>query len=136
MVQLHRDIDKIHAAGAELYVIGNGSPSFIEGFRAETKYDGPLYVDPSLEVYKAAELKRGVAKTFSPFALGKTIKAFAAGNRQGRTQGDPWQQGGALVIDTDGSVLWHHVSAHSGDQASGADIVAALTAKPTRQAQP
>lgn len=134
MVQLHRDLDKIHAAGAELYVIGNGSPSFIEGFREETKYTGAVYVDPSLEVYKAAELKRGVVKTFNPLALGKTIKAFAAGNRQGRTQGDAWQQGGVLAIDTDGSVIWHHISEHSGDQASGAQIVAALSEK--RRAQP
>lgn len=134
MVQLHRDLDKIHAAGAELYVIGNGSPSFIDGFREETKYTGAVYVDPSLEVYKAAELKRGVVKTFNPLALGKTIKAFAAGNRQGRTQGDAWQQGGVLAIDTDGSVIWHHISEHSGDQASGAQIVAALSEK--RRAQP
>lgn len=135
-MQLHRRIDAIHAAGAELFVIGNGSPSFIDGFREETKYDGPIYVDPSLAVYKAAELKRGVVKTLSPFAIGKTIKAFAAGNRQGSTQGDAWQQGGALVIDTDGTVLWHHVSEHSGDQASGADILAALTARPRPAARP
>ena len=130
MVQLHRDLEKIHAAGAELFVIGNGSPSFIEGFREQTNYTGPLYVDPSLEVYKAAELKRGVVKTFNPLALGKTIKAFTEGHRQGRTQGDNWQQGGALVIDTDGSVLWHHISEHSGDQASGGEIVDALSARP------
>lgn len=130
MVQLHRDTDKIHAAGAELYVIGNGSPSFIEGFREETKYTGAVYVDPSLEVYKAAELKRGIAKTFNPLALGKTIKAFAAGNRQGRTQGDAWQQGGTLVIDTDGTVVWHHISEHSGDQATGEAILAALSESP------
>ena len=130
MVQLHRDLDKIHAAGAELYVIGNGSPSFIEGFREETRYDGPIYVDPSLEVYKAAQLKRGVVKTFSPFALGKTIKAFAAGQRQGSTQGDAWQQGGTLVIDTGGTIVWHHVSEHSGDQSTGAQILAALSERP------
>lgn len=130
MVQLHRDLDKIHAAGAELYVIGNGSPSFIEGFREETRYTGEIYVDPSLDVYKAAELKRWLVKTFNPLALGKTIQAFRAGNRQGRTQGDAWQQGGALVIDTDGTVLWHHISEHSGDQASSGELLDALSARP------
>jgi len=125
-VQLHRDVDKIHAAGAELHVIGNGSPSFIEGFRDETRWTGPIFTDPSLAVYKAAELKRGVAKTLDPRALGPTIRAFMRGGRQGKTQGDPWQQGGVLVISTDGSVRWHQASDRPGDNATASEIVAAL----------
>jgi hypothetical protein len=127
VVQLHRKTDLITKAGADLVVIGNGSPSFIAGFRDETGWDGPLYTDPSLAVYKAAELKRGVLRTFSARALGKTIKAFSGGRRQGRTQGDPWQQGGTLVIDTAGTVLWHHVSENVGDQSHAEEIATALT---------
>ena len=125
-MQLHRDIEKIHGKGAELYVIGNGTPNFIAGFREQTKYEGPIYVDPSLEVYKAAELKRGVTKTFSIKAAIPTLKAFADGARQGRTQGDNWQQGGVLVIAPDASVKWHHANEHSGDNASVDAIVRAL----------
>ncbi len=128
-MQLHRDVDKLHAAGAELHVIGNGTPSFIEGFREETRWTGPIYTDPSLATFKAAELKRGVTKTFDPRALGGTIRAFMRGGRQGRTQGDPWQQGGVLVIGRDGTVLWHHVSERPGDNATGAEIVGALTSR-------
>jgi hypothetical protein len=127
VVQLHRDLDKIHAAGAEVFVIGNGSPSFIEGFRDETKWTGAIYTDPSLAVYKAAELKRGVARTFNPLALGGTVKAFMAGNRQGKTQGDPWQQGGTLVVATDGTVIWHHISGNPDDRSTGAEIVDVLS---------
>jgi len=126
VVQLHRDIDTVHATGAELHVIGNGSPSFIDGFREETGYDGPLYTDPSLAVYKAAELKRGVTKTLDPRALGATFKAFARGMRQGSTQGDPWQQGGVLVIGTDGHIKWHHAADRPGDDATAAQILRAL----------
>jgi hypothetical protein len=126
VVQLHRDIGKIRDAGGELYVIGNGTPNFIEGFREQTKYDGPLYTDPSLEVYKAAELKRGAMKTFNPRALGATFKALAHGSRQGRTQGDAWQQGGALVIATDGHVKWQHANDHPGDTASTDQLLRAL----------
>ena len=125
-MQLHHSIDKIHAAGAELYVIGNGTPNFIEGFREQTKWDGPVYTDPSLEVYKAAELKRGVTKTFNIKAAIPTLKAIAHGSRQGRTQGDPWQQGGTLVIATDGTVKWQHANEHAGDNAKADAIVAAL----------
>ncbi len=130
-MQLHRDLDKLHAAGAELHVIGNGSPSFIDGFREETKWTGPIYTDPSLATYKAAELKRGVAKTFDPRAIGGTIKAVMRGGRQGRVQGDPWQQGGVLVIARDGTVLMQDVSDRPGDNAQAPEIIAALPTSPS-----
>ena len=57
-MQLHRDKHKLDAAGVELVIIGNGAPNFIEGFREQTKYDGPIYTDPSLATFKAAELLR------------------------------------------------------------------------------
>lgn len=125
-MQLHRRIDDLKATGAEIYVIGNGSPSFIEGFREETGWQGPIYVDPSLEVYKAAGLKRGVLKTFNPAAAWRSIGTLRRGFRQGRTQGDPWQQGGVLVIARGGEVLWSHASEGPGDNASADEIVTAL----------
>lgn len=125
-MQLHRDIDKIRAAGAELHVIGNGTPNFIAGFRETTGWDGPLYTDPSLEVYKAAQLKRGVTTVLNLKAIMPTVRAFARGNRQGWTQGDQWQQGGVLVVAPSGDVRWHHASERPGDNATAAQIIAAL----------
>jgi hypothetical protein len=126
VVQLHRNIEQIQGKGAELYVIGNGSPSFIEGFREETKYTGPIYTDPSLEVYKAAQLKRGVMKTLNPFAIGATVKAWKNGSRQVGTQGDPWQQGGVLIVAPGGEVRWQYASGHPGDRPTAQQIAAAL----------
>jgi AhpC/TSA antioxidant enzyme len=128
VVQLHHRIDDLKATGAEIVVIGNGSPSFIDGFREETGWRGPIYVDPSLEVYKAAGLKRGVLRTFSPAAALRSIGTLSRGVRQGRTQGDPWQQGGVLVISRSGDVLWSHASAGPGDNASAEQILSALRA--------
>ncbi len=124
-MQLHRDQDKLTAAGVDLVVIGNGTPNFIAGFREQTGFTGPLYTDPTLAVYRAAQLHRGIVKTFDPRALGSTIRAFKDGHRQGRTQGDPWQQGGVLLVAPDGRVLWHHASERPGDNASVAQLVAA-----------
>ena len=125
-MQLHREIESIRSAGADVFVIGNGSPSFIEGFREQTKYDGVIYTDPSLAVFQAAQLKRGVMKTLNPLALGKTLGAFMRGHRQGLTQGDTWQQGGVLVIKPGGEIVWHHASERPGDNAEPSQIVAAL----------
>ncbi|HEY5924442.1 MAG TPA: peroxiredoxin-like family protein [Kofleriaceae bacterium] len=126
MVQLHRDIDKLRAAGADVYIIGNGTPNFIAGFRDQTKYQGPIYTDPSLAVFKAAQLKRSVTSTLDPRSLGKAFGAFARGQRQGLTQGDAWQQGGVLVVAPDGAIKYHHASDRPGDNATGAQILAAL----------
>ena len=125
-MQLHRSIDRFHAAGIDLVVIGNGAPMFIEGFREQTHYDGPIYTDPSLAVFKAAELKRSALRTIDPRSLGKAFKAFTGGHRQGRIEGDAWQQGGVLVITPDGTIKYHHASERPGDNASPSQILAAV----------
>jgi peroxiredoxin len=115
-----------HLFDANVSVIGNGSPSFIGGFRESTGYDGPVYTDPSLAVYKAAQLKRGVTNTLDPRSLGAAFGSFMKGHKQGLQKGDQWQQGGVLVVGTDGRVLWHHASDRPGDNASPRQIIAAL----------
>ena len=127
-MQLHHRIDALRAAGAELYEFGNGSPSFIDGFRETTGYDGPLYTDPSLAVYQAAGLKRGVATVLSPRAALAGISALRHGFRQGKTQGDAWQQGGVVVIEPGGDVVWTHVSDYAGDNAAPDEILRQLQA--------
>jgi len=113
-------------AGAGVVLIGNGGPSFIAGFRDATSWTGALYTDPSLAAYRAAELVRSVGATLDPRSLGKAARALFRGQRQGRQQGDQWQQGGVVVIDTTGTVRWHHASSRPGDNASPAQILAAL----------
>jgi uncharacterized membrane protein YedE/YeeE len=125
-VQLHRDEPLLQASGLALHVIGNGAPSFIAGFRETTGFTGPLYTDPSLAVFRAAELKSGLATIFSLGAITRTIGALRRGFRQGRTQGSALQQGGVLVIAPDGEVRWHHISSGPGDNATAAEIVAAV----------
>ena len=122
-MRLHRRIADIRAAGAELYLVGNGAPTFIAGFRDETGYAGPIYTDPSLATYRAAGLSRGLRSLVNVGAAVRGVGALARGYRQGRTQGDQLQQGGALVIAPDGSVRWRQVSRGPGDNADPADIV-------------
>ncbi len=126
VVQLHRQIDDIHGAGAELVVIGNGTPNFIAGFRDKTAYIGPLYTDPSLKVFKAAQLKRSMAANLNPLGIARAARALSRGHLQGRTQGDAAQQGGLLVIASDGNVKYHHISSGPGDLAPMADVIRAL----------
>ena len=125
-MQLHRERESLRAAGLDLHVIGNGAPMFIAGFRETTGYDGSLYTDPSLAVYRAAELRSGLRTVLTFGAVTRTLGSLARGFRQGRTQGSALQQGGVLVIARDGRVLWRHVSDGPGDNATAAEIIAAV----------
>ena len=126
VVQLHREMDRIHKAGAELVVIGSGTPNFVAGFREITGYNGPLYVDPSLASYQAAGMNRGMWRNFTPMSAVYGIRALARGNLQGRTKGDPSQQGGVLVITPPGKIVYEHHSKVAGDNASANEVASAL----------
>jgi hypothetical protein len=130
VVQLHREVERIEAAGAELVVVGNGAAHFIAGFRELTGFEGPIYTDPSLKVYEAAHLERGVFKVINPKAALSSIRAIARGGKPGRVQGDALQQGGVLVIAPGSELVWQHTSKYPGDNATVDQIVTALqTAK-------
>jgi hypothetical protein len=78
-----------------------------------------LLTDPSLASYEAAGLKRGVGRTlFRLDGLKNFLRANQHGFHQGRTKGDPWQQGGSLVVGKGGQVLYRYVSSTPGDHAS------------------
>jgi hypothetical protein len=128
VVQLHHAIEQIHAAGAEVYVIGHGAPMFIAGLRETTGFTGPVYTDPTLAVQRAAQLRHGLGSMLSLAAGARTIRAAARGFKQGSVQGDATQQGGALVIAPGGEVRYHHISKSPGDNADVADLLRALRA--------
>ena len=125
-MQLHHDLDKLRATRAEIAVIGNGAPMFIAGFRETTGYAGRLYTDPTLAVYRAAQLRRGLRTLLAVGAVTRTVSSLRRGFRQGKTQGDALQQGGTLVVSRDGTIVWRHISQGPGDHATTAAIVAAL----------
>ena len=96
------------------------------GFRETTGYHGSLFTDPSLEVFRAAELRSGLRSVLTLSTLTRSVGAFRRGFRQGRTQGSALQQGGVVVISRDGRIVWRHISSGPGDNATVAQIVAAL----------
>jgi len=119
-------LPEIRRRGAELVVVGNGSPWHAKGFREEQGIDFPLYVDPDLAAYAAAGLKRGVLDTLRPAAIGKAVRAWRSGARQGKTQGDPWQLGGVFVVRAGGEVLYRHINRDAGDHPPAEPILGAL----------
>jgi peroxiredoxin len=126
VAQLRGDVPKIHALGAELVLLGNGSVEEARGFRDAERVEVPLYTDPTLASFKGFELERGLGSTLSPMAAIRAVKATAQGYRQTGVHGDPLQQGGAFVIGRDGALALAHVSKSPGDHARPKALLAAL----------
>lgn len=120
-------ISDFEALGARLVIVGNGWPAMAKAFAERSGLpDATLLTDPSLQSYAAAGLKRSALLTLGPRGWLPYIRTMKKGFRQGRTKGDPWQQGGALVIAAGGEVLYRHVSTGPSDQADPGTLVAAL----------
>lgn len=119
-------VPKIHDKGAEFVVIGNGTPFMASAFRDELGIQTPLYTDPTLTAYKLAGFKYGAGSTFSLKAIWNGIRAFRAGFRQKGTKGAPLQQGGVLVVQKGGKIVYGYASNEAGDHPSEKDILSAV----------
>ena len=95
-------------------------------FAEQHGLSGAVYTDPDRNVYRAAGMKRSVGATFSFNTVKSGVRAFQKGFRQTSTKGDPWQQGGTLVVRPDGTLIFEHISSTAGDHAAVADVLAAL----------
>lgn len=126
------EIPHIRALGAELVVVGSGQPEQARDFKAQYALDVPLLVDPSLETYTVAGMRRGIGATFSLRGVGHAVRALKSGARQGKVQGDPWQQGGALIITPAGELVYQYTSEVAGDHPDPREILAALEAQLSR----
>lgn len=123
---MRRELPRIRAAGADLYVVGSGTPDMARDFRATHAPGIGIFVDPELASYRAAGLRRSVAGSVGPGAAIRALRALARGHLPGRRQGDPWQLGGVLVIAPPGVVLFRHADRNSGDHAPVEAVLAAL----------
>ena len=98
-------------------------------FREDFNVAFPIYVDPKLEVYRAAGLRRSIKTTFNAASLKAGVRALRAGHMQGMVKGDAYQQGGTFVVHPGGKVKFRHISGFAGDIADPGQVMAALTGK-------
>jgi hypothetical protein len=130
VAELRPRVQEIRQAGGDLVVVGSGAPMFLDGFRELLGLDEEprveVYTDPSLASYKLLGFKRGVFSTFDPRSAAPYARALTSGHKQGRTQGDSFQQGGVVVIRPDGSMPFHFASAYGGDHPPPDEVVEAV----------
>jgi len=121
--------EEFERSGGKLAVVGNGWPAAAKSWAEHVGFPPGVQVltDPSRKAYDLAGFKRSVVLTlFNPASLARFVRANLHGFRQGRVAGDPWQQGGALVVAPSGKVTYRYVGFGPGDQPSPGKLLEAL----------
>ncbi len=109
---------------ASLHFIGNGLLGMAQDFAEQFSVTAPLYTDPKRSSYAALGLERRFGLGVKSLARG--ARARSGGFKQGRTKGDPWQQGGVVLFDATGDVRWKSVDDGAGEQVDLGALKAAV----------
>lgn len=117
-------MDDAKSAGVSIVGIGNGTALMAKDFAETFAIQFPLYTDPKRATYEYFGMKRSMGLGLGTFWRG--YKAGRKGFRQGPTQGDPWQQGGLVLLDVLGNIRWHYVEDGPGRHADLAMIRQAI----------
>ena len=125
---MNRAKKKIEDAGARVVLVGQATPRHAAHFRRRMKLEWTVLADEKRRSYRAAGTKVGTMnELLGPKVVAKGLVAGARSRVvQGRTIGHPAQLGGTMVVRPDGSVAWAHMAEDASDNASPAELAAAL----------
>jgi hypothetical protein len=119
--------EEFKAKGANIAAIGLGDFNYAKMFREDAKIDFPLLVDEKREAYQVAGLKRAnIFHLLKSENAKARDRAKAAGHRQEKLGENPFQLGGSFVFGPGDVDLFAHLSETFGDNASMADLLAAI----------
>ena len=128
--RLREIVDDIHVGGAELVILGSGSPQMAGFFAEDFAIATPVLTDPQRHVYAALEARRPPRWGFmDPRVAVRGLKALVQGHRQqfgNPDLGDETQLGGIFIVQPGGEVAWAHRSAFAGDHPSNVEVLVAL----------
>jgi hypothetical protein len=100
----------------KLIYVSTGTPTMARDFRELMQVTAPIWVDKEKLTYRHLGFKRSKLGTLFDVRVFKNgARAFAKGFRQGKTQGDPWQQGGVVVVKQGGAPVYGYASEVAGD---------------------
>lgn len=81
-VQLHREIERIHAKGAELVFVGTGNRHWASIFKQDYGITCPVCVDTERESYRALGMKRKILGILDPRLVKHGLRALKSGFRK------------------------------------------------------
>lgn len=137
ITELAPRLEELHQLGIRTVFVGSGAPHIIdrmvERFALSDK-KVEIFTDPGREAFKAAGLRRSFWAAYGPLAIWDMIRATGRGHITRLGEGDALQQGGALLIDSDGKLVWYHKNLSKGGHAPSVEIVDAAMTLAVKQA--
>ncbi len=127
VARLAERLDEIEAADAQLIAIGNGNAHWAKAFIDQENVTFPVFVDPGLKSYEHFGMKRGLGEVMTVKSLVHAGRALGGGHRQSGIRGDGIQNGGVVVLDEGGNVIYEHIEQQTGDLADLDEVIAALS---------
>lgn len=127
MAQLR--LKKLHfeQAGAQVILVGMGTPEESATFKMKFDVPFPLISDPKRQLYQAFGLKRVTAMgLFSPSVAVKGVLAMSKGHTVGIPIGDVRQLPGVFIINTDGQIVYSYFASDPSDHPDPDTILKAL----------
>ena len=113
--------------GARLAAVGLGDRAYARLFREETGITFPLLIDEQRQAYRVAGLRSAnLLHLLRRDNFRARKRAQAAGHRQHKLGPNPFQLGGSFVFAPGDLDRFAHLSRTFGDNASPADLLAAL----------
>jgi peroxiredoxin len=127
VAQLRRERRRFAEAGAQVVLVGMGTPAESNAFAAKYDVPYPIVCDPGKIVYRTFDLKRMAPWGFlAPDVVLKGVSAMARGHHMGLPQGDVRQLPGVFVISTAGKIVFSHYAADPADHPAVAVILEAV----------
>jgi hypothetical protein len=129
-VQLHRARERFEDAGVRLVLIGQATPRQAAHFRKKLEIELPVLADEQRATYKAAGWRKAsLGQLLGPKSVASGVKHGArSGVMQGKIVGDAAQLGGAMIVQSDGTVSWSKAQEHAGDTIEVDDLLQAAAA--------
>ena len=124
---MRRNKNSFAKAGAQVVLVGMGTPSESVEFAAKFNVPFPIVADPEKKLYRKFKLKQmSTLGFFSPSLALKGIAALVGGHGIGIPQSDVRQLPGVFIIDTAGQIVFSHFSNDPADRPDSKTILAAL----------
>ena len=94
-------------------VIGNGTAYMAQHFVDELQLPFEVYTNREAQAYHLAGMQRNFGLNVT--SIKHAWRSYRGGNRQSGIKGDPWQQGGVIVVNTEGQVIETQQDQNAGD---------------------
>jgi peroxiredoxin len=114
-LELHKD--DFEKLGLPVVAIALGKPKHAVRYCGQLAPSIDCYCDDEeTAVYTAYGLEQGSATRFlNPGLMKATVRAMAAGHRQGKATGDVRMLPGTFIVDGEGRIQYAYYSDHAGD---------------------